>query len=47
MFQNRLCLSCSHDRRQGGDIRLFHGLQAAEMFQQTAGCGWSDAGDFP
>jgi len=46
MFENRFGLRFGYDRRQGGYIRLLYGLQAAEMFQQTAGGGFADPGNF-
>ena len=46
MFEDRLGLRLSYDCRQRGPVRLLYGLQAAEMFQQAAGGGFADAGNF-
>ena len=46
MFENCFGLRFGYDRRQRGYVGLLHGLQAAEVFQQAAGRGFSDAGDF-
>ena len=46
MFEDRLSLRLSYDRRERGPVRLLHGLQAAEMFEEAAGGGFANAGNF-
>jgi len=46
MFEDGFGLGFGYDRRQRRDIRLLHGLEAAEMFQQPASGGFSYTGDF-
>ena len=46
VFEDGLGLGPGNYSGQGGHIRLLHGLQAAEMFEQAAGGGFSYAGDF-
>ena len=46
IVKDGLGLGSGHYGRQRSHVRLLHGLQAAEVFQQAAGRGFSDAGDF-
>ena len=46
MFENGFGLRLGYDRRERGNVGLLHGLQAAEMFQQTAGGGFAHPWDF-
>ena len=46
VFEDSFGLGSGNYSRKGGHIRLLYGLQAAEMFEQAAGGGFSYAGDF-
>ena len=46
MFEDGFGLRFSYYRRQRRYVGLLHGLQAAEVFQQAAGGGFSYSGDF-
>ncbi len=46
MFEDSFGLGLGYYCRESGHIRLLHGLQATEMFEQAASSGFSYAGDF-
>ncbi len=46
MFEDGFGLGFGYYCRQGGYVGLLYSLQAAEMFQQTAGGGFAYAGNF-